>query len=98
MFVIGNFLIAVAQVLNMVLSLVWILILVRAVISWFSPDPFNPLVQMLYRATEPILVPIRRRLPAAGIDFSPLVAWLVIMFVQAFVVQSLFDLGRQMKM
>jgi YggT family protein len=99
MFIAGNFLNAVAMVLNMALwAYMWIII-ARALISWVNPDPWNPIVQFLQRATEPVLAPIRRRLPTWqwGIDFSPLVVILVIYFIQAWVVDSLRDLAWRMR-
>ena len=69
----------------------WIII-AAALISWVSPDPYNPLVQFLRRATEPVLRPIRRLLSPyqAGLDFSPLVAILIIQFVERVILPSLF--------
>ena len=82
MFILANFLSAFAEVLNMVLQIgVW-LILLRALLSWVNPDPYNPIVQFLYRVTEPVLLPIRQRLPLSPVDVSPIVAFLVILFAQ----------------
>jgi YggT family protein len=74
----------------------WIII-ARAVISWVNPDPYNPIVRFLYSITDPVLLAIRRRLPLSfgGIDFSPIVVILVIIFLQRFLVASLHDLARQ---
>jgi YggT family protein len=74
----------------------WIII-ARAVISWVNPDPYNPIVRFLYNITDPVLLAIRRRLPLSfgGIDFSPIVVILVIIFLQRFLVASLHDLARQ---
>ena len=99
MFIAGNFLGALATVLNTVLwAYMWIII-ARALTSWVNPDPWNPIVQFLQRATEPVLAPIRRALPTwrTGIDFSPLVAILAIYFVQGFVVSSLRDLAWRLR-
>ena len=95
MFVASNFLIAVAGVLHTVLRLFMWLIIIRALISWVQPDPRNPIVQFLLRATEPVLAPVRRRLPmwGTGIDFSPMVVILAIYFVQGFLVTSLQQLA-----
>lgn len=95
MFVIGNLLTGVAQVLNLALNVLMFLILVRALISWVNPDPYNPIVIFLTRVTEPILGPIRRLIPMynLGIDISPIIAWLLIVFIKAFLVQSLFQLA-----
>lgn len=69
----------------------WIII-AAALISWVSPNPYNPIVQLLHRVTEPVLQPIRRLLSRyqTGIDFSPLVAILIIQFVQRVILPSLF--------
>jgi YggT family protein len=56
-----------------------------------NPDPWNPIVQFLYQITEPVLRPIRRRLPVAGIDLSPMIVILGIMFLQQFLVRVLRD-------
>ena len=93
MFILGNFLIALAKLLNAVLGILNWLIIIRALISWVSPDPYNPVVQFLYRTTEPLLQPIRRFLPATTIDLSPLIAFLLIQLLQWFLVPTLYDLG-----
>jgi YggT family protein len=73
----------------------WIII-IRALISWVSPDPYNPIVQFLRSATDPLLYRVRRWLPVSfgGIDFSPIIVIAGILFLQAFLVQSLLDLSR----
>ncbi|HEC32176.1 YggT family protein [candidate division KSB1 bacterium] len=94
MFIIRNFLVALAQILNIAISIyIWIVI-IRAVISWVHPDPYNPIVQFLVRSTEPLLQPIRRFLPTTGIDFSPFILILALYFVQRFLVSTLYDLAR----
>ena len=100
MFILSNLINAVAQVLNMVIGIMTVLIFLRAIISWVSPDPYNPIVQLLYRMTDPLLSPIRRIIPFAlmgGIDISPIIAFLFLIFLRHFVVQSLFDLGYWLK-
>jgi YggT family protein len=96
MFVLGNFLIAVAKILDVVFTILYWLILIRALISWVNPDPLNPNVQFLYKTTEPILEPIRRILPTGlrfGIDISPIIAFLAILFLKSFLVRTLIDLA-----
>jgi len=98
MFVAKNLLMAVARILDIALSAyMWILIL-RAVLTWVSPDPYNPIVRALYSITEPVLSSLRRRFPlmAGSIDFSPMVAILVILFLQYFLVRTLFDLAARL--
>ncbi|MBP9854423.1 MAG: YggT family protein [Candidatus Omnitrophica bacterium] len=97
MFIIGNFLIAVAAIIGIILQLVTLLIFIRAVISWFSPDPYNPLVRFLDQATEPILQPLRRFMPPMAVDFSPFIALLLIIFINRFFVASLSDVGYRLK-
>jgi YggT family protein len=97
MFVLGNLLDALASILYLVLNLYMWIIIARAVISWVNPDPYNPIVRVLYSITDPVLLAIRRRLPISfgGIDFSPIVVILAIIFLQRFLVASLHDLAMQ---
>jgi len=97
MFVMGNLLEAMAVVLDYILwAYMWIII-ARALISWVNPDPWNPIVRFLERATEPVLYPIRRRLGfGTGLDLSPLIAILVIIFLQVALVQSLKEIAFRM--
>ncbi len=99
MFVISNFLAALASVLNMLLSVYMWIIIIRALISWVSPDPYNPLVQFLRSATDPVLYRVRHWLPASfgGIDFSPILVIAAIYFLQIFLVGSLLDLSHQLR-
>jgi len=100
MYVFGNFLIAAAKIVDIVLTIYYWLILVRALISWVSPDPFNPIVQFLYRVTEPVLEPVRRMLPAGmrlGLDFSPIIVFLAIFFLKSFLVTTLIETGLHLK-
>ena len=96
MFLIANLLVAVAQILDYVLwAYAWIL-LGRVVISYINADPNNPLIRFLYSATEPVLARVRAKLPltSGGFDFSPIVVWLAVMFLQRFLVRSLYDLAQ----
>lgn len=95
MYIIGYFLGALAEILNIVIiGFMWIVI-ARAILSWVSPDPYNPIVRFIHNVTEPILYPIRRRIPlfAGGIDFSPIIVILIAIFLQMFLVNSLRHLS-----
>ncbi len=95
MFVIGNLLIAIGQVFDFVLTIYFYIVIVRALISWVNPDPYNVIVQFLHRATDPVLRPLQRAIPPlGGIDVSPLVLLLAIMFLKSFLVASLMQFGR----
>ena len=97
MFVVGNTLLGFATVLDYTLTFYTWIIIARALISWVNPDPWNPIVQFLTRATEPVLVPIRRRLGwGIGVDLSPLVVIVAIWFLQIAVVQSIKDFAVRM--
>jgi len=99
MFVFSNLFIALSNVLDVFLSILYWLILIRALISWVSPDPFNPIVQFLYKTTEPILSPIRRILPfqlGIGIDLSPIIAFFLIIFLKSFLVRTFLDIGMRL--
>ncbi len=96
MFVLKNLIMALAQVIDIVLLSYMIIIIARAVISWVNPDPYNPIVVFLYRVTEPILWPVRRLplLRTLGIDLSPFIIILIIIFLQIFLVQTMRDLAQ----
>lgn len=91
MFVAQNFILAVAQLIDFVLSVYTWIIIGRVIVSWVNADPYNPIVRFLYEATEPLMGRIRRVLPISfgGIDFSPLILIMGIMFLQTFLVQTL---------
>ena len=95
MFIIGYFLSALATVINYVLTFYLFIVIARAILSWVSPDPYNPIVRFIHNVTEPILYPIRTRLPMSfgGIDLSPLVVFLAIIFLQKFIVNTLVRLS-----
>jgi len=98
MFIVSNFLAAVAKILDIGLSLYMWIVIGRAVISWVNPDPYNPIVRFLNSVTEPVLYPIRRRMPInfGGIDFSPILVIMAIIFIQTFLVQSLIQLAASL--
>jgi YggT family protein len=99
MFIVSNLIVAVAQILDYILwAYVWVLI-GRVVISYVNADPANPLVRFLHVATDPLLDRVRHKLPAtsAGFDLSPIVLWLGVLFLQHFVVRSLFDLAQALR-
>lgn len=100
MFVISNLIMALAKILSIVLTVYMWLIIGRAVLSWVNPDPYNMIVRFLYSATEPVLYRIRRYLPLSlggGIDFSPLLVLLVIVFLQNFLIPSLMEIAMRLR-
>jgi YggT family protein len=97
---IGYFLMAVAKVLDLALSLYLWVVVARAVLSWVNPDPYNAIVRFINAVTEPVLVQIRSRIPTAfgGIDFSPILVFLGVIFLQTFVVNTLKRISFSMMM
>ncbi len=96
MFIVGNFIAAVAHIIDIALSIYLWIVIIRAAISWVNPDPYNPIVRLLYQLTEPVMAPVRRLIPlkGAGMDFSPIIILLLIVFLQSFLVASLLQLSN----
>lgn len=96
MFVVNNFFNALAYILNFILSAyIWILI-GRVIVSWVNADPYNPVVRFLHEATDPVLFRVRKSMPflsMGGIDFSPMVLILAIIFLQKFLVPTLHHIA-----
>lgn len=91
----GNLLKAIGSLLSGVLNIFIFLFIARAIISWFSPDPGNPLVQFLYGSTEPVLRRVRRYVPPIGmIDFSVIIVILLCYFLDTFVADTLRIYGE----
>ncbi len=98
MFALRHLLVALAQVLNLGLTIYMWLIIARALLSWVNPDPCNPIVQFLYKVTEPVLAWLRQRLPLvySGLDLTPLLVLLAIVFLKNFLIASILDLAYRL--
>ena len=96
MFVLSNFVVALAKIIDIVLTLYMWLIIARALISWVNADPYNQIVIFLYKATEPVLRLVRRIIPFRniGIDLSPMIVILIIIFLQYFLVETIIQFAR----
>ncbi len=99
MFVLGNLILALAVILQYLITILTWVIIIRALISWVNPDPYNMIVQILHRITEPMLAPLRRLIPIGniGIDISPVIAILLLWFIRLFVVNSLLTLAVRLR-
>lgn len=95
----GNFIIAAAEVLNLVLEIYTWVIIIAAIISWVNPDPYNPIVRFLHRVTAPVLNPVRRMVGGrlGPIDVSPIIVIFAIYFIQRFLIRSLIEFGYRLK-
>ena len=99
MFVLRHLVEALIPVLDIVFTAAYWMIILRAIISCVNPDPYNPLVQFLYKATEPMLAPFRRIIPSysIGVDVSPIFAIIVIFFLQRFLIPTLYDIAAMIR-
>ncbi|MDH7511512.1 MAG: YggT family protein [Clostridiales bacterium] len=92
MILLGNFLAALAKILHLILMLYLWVVIIRAVLSWVNVPSLYPVILVLYRLTEPALRPFRRLVPPrrlGGVDISPILVALIIVFVDSFLVGSL---------
>lgn len=98
MYVIGYFLLAVSKVLDLILLFFMWVIIARAILSWVSPDPYNPIVRFIHTVTEPVLFRIRALIPVGfgGIDFSPIIVIMGVVFLRTFVVSSIFRIASNL--
>jgi YggT family protein len=89
---------ALAGLVDFLLTAYMWIIIGRAIISWVNADPYNPIVRFLYEATEPLLSRIRNLIPLSmgGIDFSPMILIMVIMFLQSFLVPTMKQIAMRM--
>ncbi|WP_343221363.1 YggT family protein [Persephonella sp.] len=99
MFILSNFIEAVARILDIALTVYFWIVVISALLSWVNPDPHNPIVRFLRNATEPVYRKIRKYVPTyfGGIDIAPLIVLFVIMFLQYFLVPSLHELAVKIK-
>lgn len=95
MVVLATFIEAIAQILSMVIMLYTWVVIIAALITWVNPDPYNPIVQILYRLTEPVYRWIRRLIPTVigGIDIAPIIVILALQFTDKFLVRLLHYLA-----
>jgi len=99
MFILGNFIAAAARIIDIALTAYLWIIVIRAVLSWVNPDPYNPIVRLIYQITEPVMAVVRRWIPlrGMGIDLSPMIILLAIVFLQSFLVSSLLELSHYLR-
>jgi YggT family protein len=87
---------ATAQVLDTVLFIYMWIVIISALLSWVNPDPYNPIVRILRNLTEPVFYRVRKWVPfvfIGGIDLSPILVLLLIMFLRTALVGNLYRLA-----
>src|SRR6185295_661594 len=100
MFVLGNFLIAMADLLDWLFAALELVIVIRVILSWANADPYNGFVRVIQALTEPLLAPVRRWLPPwqwHGLDFSPLVVLVPLPFARKFVIITILEFASRLK-
>ena len=99
MFIVANLVEIIARILDIGLTVYMWIVIIRALLSWVNPDPYNPIVRFLYRVTEPVLRPVRRLIPMGniGIDVSPVIVIVVIYVLQNFVVRSMMEFALRLR-
>jgi YggT family protein len=96
MFIVGHLFLAIGKLLSFAVDIMILLIVIRAVLSWFSVSPYSQAVRFLIVITNPVLEPIRRILPPMGLDISPLIAIFGLLFVRWFLASALINMGRHL--
>lgn len=99
MFVFGNLFSTIAHILDILLEVYMWVVIVRAILSWINPNPYNPLVRIIYGLVDPVTYRISRFFPTriGMIDIAPFILLLIIIFLQKFIVRTLFDLAIRMR-
>ena len=96
--ILSTFLSTVATILHTVINVyIWVII-AAALISWVRPDPYNQIVQLLYRLTEPVYERLRRLVPTVigGVDLAPIIVLLALQFTDLFFVRLLHEFAASL--
>ncbi len=90
-----EFILILAQMFQLIMTVYIYIVVARAIISWVNPDPYNPIVRFLHNATDPVLDRIRKLIPLQfnGIDFTPILFLFGLFFIQRVVSQLLLRLA-----
>ena len=87
-----------AEVIGLVFQIYIFIVIASALVTWVSPDPYNPIVRFLYQATEPVLARIRRVIPTqfGGFDFSPIILLLGLSLLRRLLLELLAQLAYRL--
>ena len=95
----GLTMLTIAYLLRTILYIYLFIIIVQVIISWVNPNVYNPITTIMYQISEPILKPIRQFIPSSGgLDFSPLVALIIINLLMILIISPLMDLGQKLSL
>jgi YggT family protein len=96
MFIFGQLFSSLAILFSMIFKVLYLLLVVRIVLSWFQISPFSEPVNVIYRITDPLLAPFQKLpLRVGAVDFSPILAFLILSFLDHFVVGIFRQLAYQ---
>ena len=96
MFILSQFLESLALLIALIINVFIFVLIIRVILSWVNPDPYNEIVQVIYRITDPVLLPFRRLpLQVGGIDFSPIIAFFILIFLRNFLVNVLYQIAAR---
>ncbi len=97
MFVLGELFRSLALLVSLLFNIVYFVLVIRIILSWVGADPCNEIVRIIYSVTDPILAPFRRLpLQMGAIDFSPIVAFLVLSVLRNFIVNILYQVAHRL--
>jgi len=97
MFILGEFLRSLALLISLVINILYFLLVIRIILSWVGADRYNEIVQIVYRVTDPVLAPLRRLPLRIGMmDFSPIVAFIILSVIKSFIVNILYQLAYRL--
>ena len=95
----GLTMLTIAYLLRTILYIYLFIIIIQVIISWINPNAYNPITTIMYQISEPILKPIRQFIPSSGgLDFSPLVALIIINLLMILIISPLMDLGQKLSL
>lgn len=97
MFIFVHFFRSLATMMDMIFNILYFLLVLRIIMSWINPDPYNQFVQIIYRITDPILNLIRRWIPLhiGMLDFTPIIAFILLAFLKSFIVGTLISISNR---
>ncbi len=97
MFILGEVIRALALLFSLIFNILYFLLVIRVILSWVNPDPYNNIVQLIYGVTDPVLMPFRRLpLEIGSMDFSPIIAFIVVVILRNFIVSILYQISYRL--
>ena len=97
MFIFAELFRSLALLISLIFNIVYFVLVIRIIISWVGADPYNEIVRVIYKISDPILEPFKRLpLQLGSIDFSPIIAFILLSVVKGFIVNVLYQLAAKL--